>query len=72
MAKFRVAVDGEYEEEFDNLADAVAWAQEVSLAGPTTWVVEQRRFSSRFRAAFPGDRTEEAIKLWKSARREKS
>jgi hypothetical protein len=68
VATFRIAIDGEWEdEEFESLADALLWARELSLAGHLVWVVEQRRFSSRLLAAFPADRIDEAVKLWKSA-----
>jgi hypothetical protein len=63
--KFRVAFDGHWQEEFDTLADAVEWAQEVSQTGRTTWVVERRPFSLRFQAAFPMEHADEAKKEWK-------
>jgi hypothetical protein len=31
MAKFRVAFDNHWQEDFDTLADAMEWAEEVSL-----------------------------------------
>ena len=68
MATFRIAIDGEWEDdEFESFTDAALWARELSLSGHLVWVVEQRRFSSRLLAAFPADRLGEAIELWKSA-----
>jgi hypothetical protein len=64
MARFRVAFDGEWQEDFDTLADAVEWAKDVSTTGRTTWVVERRLLFSRFRVAFPMERTREARELW--------
>jgi hypothetical protein len=73
VATFRIAIDGEWEdEEFEFLSDAVLSAREVALVGHLVWVVEQRRFSSRLMAAFPEDRMDEAIKLWHSAIHERS
>jgi hypothetical protein len=72
VATFRIAVDGEWEdEEFESLADALLTAREISLTGHLVWVVEQRRFSSRLLAAFPADRIDEAIELWNSAGQER-
>jgi hypothetical protein len=71
MAKFRVAFDGEWQEDFDTLLEAAAWAQEVSTTGRTTWVVEQRRawglLPDRLCAAFPEERREIAEKAWRRA-----
>ncbi|HEY7267460.1 MAG TPA: hypothetical protein VH501_07170, partial [Solirubrobacterales bacterium] len=68
VATFRIAIDGEWdEEEFESLAEALLWARDLSLADHLVWVVEQRRFSSRLLAAFPADRIDESVKLWKSA-----
>ena len=71
MVTFRIAIDGEWEEEeFDSFTDAALWARQESLGGNLVWVVEQRRFSSRLVAAFPADRIEEAVELWNSAGQE--
>ena len=65
MSRFRVAFDGEWQEDFDTLDEAVEWAQEVSQTGRLTFVAKRRRlFSWRLLAAFPEDRAEEATKLW--------
>jgi hypothetical protein len=73
VATFRIAIDGEWEdEEFESFTDAALWGREVSLAGHLVWVVEQRRFSSRLLAAFPADRIDEAIELWDAASQEQS
>jgi hypothetical protein len=65
MSTFRVAFDGKWQEDFDTLADAVEWAQEVALTGRMTYVIERRRLFSRFRAAFPEERADELRKHWK-------
>jgi hypothetical protein len=68
VATFRIAIDGEWDDgEFESLADALLWARDVSLGGHLVWVVEQRRFSSRLLAAFPADRIDESVRLWKAA-----
>jgi len=66
VARFRVAFDGEWQEDFDTLADAVEWAQEVSLTGRTTYVVERRAHVHRVRAAFPEERAKEAKRAWRA------
>ncbi|HEY6636168.1 MAG TPA: hypothetical protein VIZ61_00660 [Solirubrobacterales bacterium] len=72
MGTFRIAIDGEWEDEdFESFTDAVLWAREESLTGHLVWVVEQRRFSSRLLAAFPADRMDEAVELWNSVGHEK-
>src|SRR5512144_2928235 len=43
-AKFCVAFDGQWQEDFDTLSEAVQWAQEVSATGRMTWVAERRPF----------------------------
>lgn len=55
MPTFRVAFGGKWQGKFDDLADAVDWAKEVSETGRMTWVVEHRmaRLRSRLRAVFP-------------------
>lgn len=69
VTKFRVAFDGEWQEDFDTLSDAAEWAQQVSGTGRTTWVVERRsrwllRRSNRLRAVFPEEARGEAEKSW--------
>ena len=64
MATFRVCFDGEWQGDFDTLTDAEEWAQEVSLTGRTTYVIERRAFICRFRSAFPVERADEAKKHW--------
>jgi hypothetical protein len=71
MPKFRVAFDGKWQGDFDNLSDAVEWAREVSMTGRKTWVIERRRLIHRFRAGFPEGREEELRaewNYWRSAR----
>ena len=59
-AKFSVAFDGQWQEEFDTLSEAVEWAQEVSATGRMTWVAERRPFFLvRLRAVFPESRAQE-------------
>jgi hypothetical protein len=64
MSTFRVCFDGRWQEDFDTLADAVEWAQDVALTGRTVLVVERGRLSHHFRAAFPEERAEEAKREW--------
>jgi hypothetical protein len=65
MARFRVAFDGRWQEDFDTLPEAEEWAQEVSATGRTTYVIEHRRLSNHFRLAFPEERADEAKRAWK-------
>ena len=67
MSRFRVAFDGEWQENFDTLGEAVEWAQEVSATGRTTWVVERRLIGDRLRATFPEQNHEDAEKAWRVA-----
>jgi hypothetical protein len=64
MATFRVAFDNHWQEDFDALADAMEWAEEVSLTGRTVLVVERRGLSTRFRAGFPQERAREVEEDW--------
>jgi hypothetical protein len=64
MSTFRVAFDGGWQEDFDDLEDAMDWAREVSLTGRKTWVIERHGLSHRFRAGFPEDRAEELEEEW--------
>ena len=63
--KFRVTFDGHWQGDFDTLADAMEWAEEVSQTGRTVLVIERRTLSNRFRAAFPQERAREAEEDWK-------
>jgi hypothetical protein len=65
MPTFRVAFDGEWQGDFDTLADAVEWAEEVAMTGRMTYVIERRVLLSRFRTAFPQERAAELKKHWK-------
>lgn len=65
MSTFRVAFDGEWQGDFDTLADAIEWAQEVALTGRMTYVIERWGVISRFRTAFPEERVDELRREWK-------
>ena len=67
MPTFRVAFDGEWQEKFDTLGEAVEWAQEVSATGRTTWVVEHRLRGDLLRATFPEENREDAERAWRAA-----
>ena len=69
MSKFRVAFDGRWQEDFEDLQDALEWAQEVSETGRVAWVVERRGIRLRLKAVFPEDRAKEAEEEWKRQRR---
>jgi hypothetical protein len=65
-AKFCVAFDSQWQEDFDTLSEAVQWAQEVSSTGRMTWVAERRPFFRvRLRAVFPESRAQEGKKAWR-------
>jgi hypothetical protein len=64
MSRFRVAFDGEWQEDFDTLAEAEEWAREVSLTGRKTWVIERHGLSHRFRAGFPEGQERELREAW--------
>ncbi len=54
MATYEVGFDGRWQEAFDNLDEAVQWAQEVAETGRVVDVVQRRRFLLRkFVTAFP-------------------
>jgi hypothetical protein len=65
-ARFRVAVDGRWQEDFETLTEALEWAREVSQTGRLTYVIEWRGFlrGHRFRAAFPEERAKEGEGAW--------
>ena len=69
MPSYRVAFDSEWQGDFDTLAKAVKWAEEVSATGRTTWVVERRpwRREDRLCATFPQESSESAEKAWGAA-----
>ena len=68
VATFRVAFDNHWQGNFDTLADAMEWAQEVSATGRTVLVIERRGLSSRFRAAFPQERAREIEEDWEQTK----
>jgi hypothetical protein len=70
-ARFRVAYDGSWQEEFQTLTEALECAREVSQTGRVTYVIEWRGFlrGHRFRAGFPEERAGEAEEEWKEAGR---
>jgi hypothetical protein len=70
-ARFRVAYDGLWQEEFETLTESLDRAREVSQTGRMTYVIEWRGFlrGHRFRAGFPEERAREAEEEWKEARR---
>lgn len=55
MARYEVGFDGRWQETFDDLDEAVAWAQEVAETGRTVDVILKRRFLGfrTFVTAFP-------------------
>jgi hypothetical protein len=65
-ARFRVAYDGSWQEEFESLPEAVEYAQEVGSTGRLTLVIEWRGVfrGHRFRAAFPEERAQEGKEAW--------
>ena len=54
MTKFEVGFDGEWQEEFDDLDEAIQWAREVAETGRTVDVIESPYLGlRRFVTAFP-------------------
>jgi len=54
MAPYQVGFDNRWQASFDNLDDAVAWAQEVADTGRTVEVIQRRfGFFASFVTAFP-------------------
>ena len=64
MTAFRVAFDDKWREDFATLAEAVERAQEASLTGRMTWVIEQHALLYHFRVGFPEERAAEAKRTW--------
>ena len=65
MARFEVGFDGRWHETFDDLDEAVEWAEEVAATGRTVDVV-RRRFGlfRRFVTAFPESNRESRKSLY--------
>jgi hypothetical protein len=61
-----VVYDGNWQEEFQTLTEALERAREVSQTGRMTYVIEWRGFlrGHRFRAAFPEERAKEGEDAW--------
>jgi len=74
MPSYRVAFDSEWQGDFDTLAKALRWAEEVSATGRTTWVVERRpwRREDRLCATFPHESRESAERAWGATHRTSS
>lgn len=55
MARYEVGFDGRWQETFEDLDEAIAWAREVAETGRTVDVICKRRFppSRTFITAFP-------------------
>jgi hypothetical protein len=66
MATYRVGFDGKWQGDFDNEAEAIAWATEVGETGRVAFVV---KFEAPFRrelvAIFPEERREVGEELWR-------
>jgi hypothetical protein len=61
-----VAFDGQWQEDFQTLPEALKWAEEVSQTGRTTYVIEWRGFlrGHLFRTSFPQEGAREAEQAW--------
>jgi hypothetical protein len=65
MATYRVAFDGEWQEDFDYLDDAVPWAREVADTGRLVHVVKKGLLRYTLVAVFPEDKGEIGEKRWR-------
>lgn len=68
MAKYRVGFDAQWQESFDDEADAVSWAEEASDEGRTVYVVRWGWPRRRLIAVFPRSREAEAKESWRKRR----
>jgi hypothetical protein len=53
MATFLVGFDGKWQEKFNDLEEAVTWAEEVAATGRTVEVIRRRFGFYRFVTGFP-------------------
>jgi hypothetical protein len=55
MPRYEVGFDGRWQETFDDVNEAITWAQEVAATGRTVDVIRKRRLlgSRTFVTAFP-------------------
>jgi hypothetical protein len=65
MARYSVGFDNRWQESFDDLDDAVAWAREVAATGRTVEVISRRFGFARFVTGFPESEREALKARWK-------
>jgi hypothetical protein len=68
MSRYRVGFDQKWQESFDNLGEAIEYAEEAAESGRMVWVAERRGWFRRdtLRAAFPEDQAERAEAIWRN------
>jgi hypothetical protein len=64
VATYRVAFDGKWQEDFEDLGSAVEWAQQVGETGRIVHVVSRNGLSLELVAVFPESHAEEGKRLW--------
>ncbi len=65
MARYTVGFDGCWQESFDDLDEATAWAREVAATGRTVEVIGRRFGFARFITAFPESERGALAARWK-------
>ena len=66
MSRYRVCFDGEWQGDFDEPEDALAWGHEVAKTGRIVHVAKARWvLPMKLLAVFPEDREHEATHLWR-------
>lgn len=65
MARYTVGFDNRWQESFDDLDEATAWAREVAETGRTVEVIARRFGFARFVTAFPESEREAIRARWK-------
>lgn len=65
MARYTVGFDNRWQESFDDLDEATAWAREVAATGRTVEVIGRRFGFAHFVTAFPESEREALKARWK-------
>lgn len=64
MARYTLGFDNRWQESFDDLEKATAWAEEVAATGRTVEVISRRFGFARFVTAFPESEREALRARW--------
>ena len=64
--KYRVAFEGRWRGDFDDLEDAMSWGREVAETDRLVYVAKASLMRTKLVAVLPEDRASEGIELWRS------